>query len=37
LTGEVIAMHSRRGEYVRAGQPLDRDDTQFQFSTRFFY
>lgn len=37
LTGELIALHSRRGEYVTAGLPYDRNDTQFQFSTRFFY
>ena len=37
LTGEVIALHSRRGEYVAAGMPYARDDTQFQFSTRFFF
>lgn len=37
LTGEVIAMHSRRGEYVPAGLGLNRTDTQFQFSTRFFF
>ena len=38
LTGEVIAMHSRRGEYVLA--ELDgpvRNDTQFQLDTRFFF
>jgi hypothetical protein len=37
LTAEIIQMHSRRGEYVRAGQPLERDDTQIQFDARFFY
>ena len=37
LTGEVIAMNSRRGEYVPAGLGLNRSDTQFEFSTRFFY
>jgi hypothetical protein len=37
LTGEVIALHSRRGEYVTAGLPYDRHDTQVQFSTRFFF
>jgi len=37
LTGELIAMNSRRGEYVPAGLGLNRTDTQFQFSTRFFY
>lgn len=38
LTGEVIAMHSRRGEYVSAGLGgPSRMDTQFQFSSRFFF
>ena len=38
VTGEVIALHSRRGEYVNAGMGArDRDDTQLQFSTRFFF
>ena len=37
LTGELIALHSRRGEYVAAGLPYARDDTQFQFSSRFFF
>jgi hypothetical protein len=37
LTGEIIAMNSRRGEYLTAGSPLNRNDTQVQFSTRFFY
>lgn len=37
LTGELIAMDSRRGEYVPAGLGLNRTDTQFQFSTRFFF
>jgi hypothetical protein len=38
LTGEVITMQSRRGEYLRAGLPsADRADTQFQFDTRFFF
>lgn len=37
LTGEVIALHSRRGEYVPAGLGLHRNDTQVQFSTRFFF
>lgn len=38
LTGEVIALNSRRGEYTNAGlgSPV-RHDTQFQFSVRFFY
>ena len=37
LTGEVIVLNSRRGEYVPAGLGLNRDDSQFQFSTRFFF
>jgi hypothetical protein len=37
LTGEVIALHSRRGEYVPAGLGTARDDTQTQVSTRFFF
>ncbi len=37
LTGELVAMTSRRGEYVSAGMPYNRDDTQFQFDTRFFF
>jgi len=37
LTGELIAMDSRRGEYVPAGPGFNRADTQFQFSTRFFF
>jgi hypothetical protein len=37
LTGEVIALNSRRGEYVPAGLGARRDDTQVQFSTRFFF
>ncbi len=37
LTGELVAMTSRRGEYVPAGLGLHRTDTQFQFSTRFFF
>jgi hypothetical protein len=37
LTGEVIALHSRRGEYVPAGLGAARDDTQTQVSTRFFF
>jgi hypothetical protein len=37
LTGELIAMTSRRGEYVNAGLPYNRNDTQIQFSTRFFF
>lgn len=37
LTGEAIAMNSRRGEYVPAGLGLNRADTQVQFSTRVFF
>jgi len=37
LTGEIIAMHSRRGEYVPAGLGYGRDDIQVQFDTRFFF
>lgn len=37
LTGELVAMTSRRGEYVTAGMPYNRDDTQFQLSARFFF
>ena len=37
LTGEVIKMNSRRGEYVPAGLGLNRSDIQVQFDTRFFF
>jgi hypothetical protein len=37
LTGELIAMTSRRGEYVSAGMPYNRNDTQIQLDTRFFF
>jgi hypothetical protein len=37
VTGELIAMTSRRGEYVTAGMAYNRNDTQFQLSTRFFF
>jgi hypothetical protein len=37
LTGELIAMTSRRGEYVAAGMPYQRNDTQVQFDARFFF
>jgi hypothetical protein len=38
VTGEVIALHSRRGQYVNAGMGApERNDTQVQFSTRFFF
>jgi hypothetical protein len=30
-------MTSRRGEYVNAGLPYNRNDTQIQLSTRFFF
>ncbi len=36
LTGEVIKMHSRRGEYVPAGLGLNRGDLQLQFDARYF-
>lgn len=37
LTAEIIAMHSRRGEYVPAGLGYDRHDIQVQFDSRFFF
>ena len=37
LTGEIIQMHSRRGEYVPAGLGPDRHDTQVQFDARVFF
>ena len=37
LTGELIAMTSRRGEYVTEGLAYNRNDIQFQFSSRFFF
>jgi hypothetical protein len=37
LTGEVIAMHTRRGEYLPAGLGPERNDTQTQVSSRFFF
>ena len=37
LTGEITAMSSRRGEYVSAGIPYNRNDTQIQFDARFFF
>jgi hypothetical protein len=38
LTGEVIVLHNRRLEYVRAGLGGPRrTDTQFQFDARFFF
>ena len=37
LTGEVIVLHNRRLEYVRAGLGgPDRTDTQLQLDARFF-
>jgi hypothetical protein len=37
LTAEVIAMNSRRGEYVGAGMPYRRNDVQVQFDARYFF
>ena len=37
LTAEVIAMNSRRGEYVSTGLGPERQDTQVQFDARFFF
>jgi len=37
LTAEIIAMNSRRGEYVPAGMGYDRHDIQVQFDSRFFF
>jgi hypothetical protein len=37
LTAEVIAMNSRRGEYVPAGLGYFRHDVQVQFDARFFF
>jgi hypothetical protein len=37
LTAEIIAMHSRRGEYVPSGLGYGRDDVQVQFDSRFFF
>jgi hypothetical protein len=38
LTAEVIAMNSRRGEYIPAGLGrLNRNDLQVQFDSRFFF
>jgi hypothetical protein len=37
VTGEVIAMRSRRGEYVRAGYASpSASQNEFQLSARFF-
>ena len=37
LMAEIIAMHSRRGEYVPSGLGYDRHDIQVQFDSRFFF
>jgi len=37
LTAEIIAMNSRRGEYVAAGMPYQRNDVQVQFDSKFFF
>jgi hypothetical protein len=37
LTAEIIAMNSRRGEYVPAGLGYYRHDIQVQFDSRFFF
>jgi hypothetical protein len=37
LTAEIIAMNSRRGEYVPAGMPYQRNDVQVQFDARYFF
>jgi hypothetical protein len=37
LTAEVIAMSSRRGEYVSASLRAEHHDTQVQFDARFFF
>ena len=37
LTAEIIAMNSRRGEYVPAGMGYYRHDIQVQFDSRFFF
>jgi len=37
LTAEIIAMNTRRGEYVPAGMGYDRHDIQVQFDSRFFF
>lgn len=37
MTGEMIAMHSRRQEYLMDGSPgMERDQQEFQISARFF-
>ncbi len=37
LTAEIIAMNSRRGEYVPAGLGYNRSDIQVQFASRFSF
>jgi hypothetical protein len=37
LTAEIIAMNTRRGEYVPAGMGYNRHDIQVQFDSRFFF
>jgi hypothetical protein len=37
LTAEIIAMNSRRGEYVPAGLGYNRSDVQVQFGSRFSF
>jgi hypothetical protein len=37
LTAEIIAMNSRRGEYVPAGMGYYRHDIQVQFDSKFFF
>ena len=37
LTAEIIAMNSRRGEYVPAGLGYNRSDIQVQFGSRFSF
>jgi hypothetical protein len=37
LTAEIIAMNSRRGEYVPAGLGYNRSDIQAQFASRFSF
>jgi len=37
LTAEIIAMNTRRGEYIPAGMGYNRHDIQVQFDSRFFF
>jgi hypothetical protein len=37
LTAEIMAINSRRGEYVPAGLGYNRHDIQVQFDSRFFF